>query len=232
MKTVYFLMKKRWLWYCLAVLLALPGGIVYPQSDAGRVQLEVSGGKAYVQPDTAGLKDPNARTDIVWITAMFNDPAMAHSMVAIVVKGDNEAEVNLVLEGRYARGSTLEFKGTPVVGTWDVRIKGEPMAGFSIFMTIDCVRGAASPNITPTPTPTPTPRPVPNPTPTPGPVIVPVTPNPTPTPTPRPNPPSNSGNLVLTPEMQFQALTRLLIRKGVISAPELVDELQKVSQGR
>jgi hypothetical protein len=228
MKTVRFLMKKRWLWYCLVVLLALPGGIVYPQSDGGRVQLEVSGGKAYVQPDTAGLKDPNARTDIVWVTAMFTDPAMAHSMVAIVTKGDSEAEVNLVLEGRYARGSSMEFKGIPVVGTWEVRIKGEPMAGFSIFMTIDCIRGPSTPIVTPTPTPTPIPRPVPNPTPTP--VIVPVTPNPTPT--PRPNPSPNSGNLVITSEMQFQALTRLLIRKGVISAPELADEIQKVSQGR
>jgi hypothetical protein len=208
--------SKRWslLLIGLAVL-SLLGQAVYSQSDGGRVLLDITSGNAVVTSSTSGLKDGNAVVDKVWVSVSFGDPARAHAIVVVLGKGDDEAEVNLILEGRYARGSTTEFKGRSVVGDWKIRVKGETLSGIGIYLTIDCDLGSL-------PTP-PTVLPAPIPTTNLNPVVRPPV---------RPTPPPSGGDITITPEIQFQALTRILIRKGVISAPELAEEIQRVARER
>lgn len=212
--------KNKWL-LILAVLALMVGGKeVFPE-DAGRVMLDVTTGEGYVASDNSGLKTSNAVVDVVWITVNFLDPSMAHAVVAIVEKDGEEVEVNLALEGRYSRGSTKAFKGVPVVGKWRVRIKGEILQNVGIYLTIDCVTAPTSPpQVVSQPSGTPT-------------VAVPVlTPTAPSVPTTATAPGSRGGEPAITPEIQFQALTRILMRKGIITPTELAEEIQKVSRER
>lgn len=213
-----FWLKNKWLLVLAVLALAVGGQEVFPE-DAGRVMLDVTTGEGYVASDNSGLKTSNAVVDVVWITVNFLDPSMAHSVVAVVEKNGEEAEVNLALEGRYSRGSTKAFKGLPVVGKWRVRIKGEILQNVGIYLTIDCVTAPATqPSVVPQPVQSPQ-----------GVVAVPVTPAPS---VPYSTPAVRSGEPQITPEIQFQALTRILMRKGIITPAELADEIQKVSRER
>jgi|GEM_PF-5569810 len=218
---------KRWSWLiCGLALLMLPGEVVYSQNEGGRVLLDITSGSATVTPTASGLKNSNAAVDRVWISVSFSDPTQAHAIIIILNKGEDEAEVSLGLEDRYARGSTTEFRGKPVLGEWKIHVKGENPSGIGIYLTIDCLTGPAPSNTVILLAPVPAPlagtavRPVPVPA------------APTSTPATRPAPPASGGDINITPEMQYQALTRLLIRKGIITAPELANEIQRVARER
>lgn len=213
-----FCLKNKWLLVLAVVVLVIGGREVFSE-DAGRVMLDVTTGEGYVASDNSGLKTSNAVVDVVWVTVNFLDPSMAHAVVAIIGKDGEETEVVLTLEGRYSRGNTKAFKGVPVVGKWKVRIKGEVLQNVGIYLTIDCVTA-------PTPLNQVAPQPLQTP---PVAVAVPVTPS---VPATTPIPHGRSGDAEITPEIQIQALTRILLRKGIITPTELADEIQKVSRER
>lgn len=198
-------MKKLILLYSVLLLLILSGNTI---GEGSKVIREVTGGKAYVKSDDGDILPGEKYVTTVHVTIDFKDPAAAYGGRVIVEKGGKSVEVTTMPEGQYARGKTNFFQGRNPLGLWKAYLKRIPKQGVKIYLRIEY---SSSVQIAPQPKP----------------VII----QPEPKPRYKPPPELDSGDIKITSEIQFQALTRILIRKGIIKHEELADEIQRVASG-